>query len=46
MKLFLSASLVSAAVLMVGCSSTSTGSGTSLKSDVRNSGIVLFEGSF
>jgi hypothetical protein len=44
MKLFLSASLVLAAVLMVGCSST--GSGTSLKSDVRNSGIVLFEGSF
>jgi hypothetical protein len=44
MKLFFSASMVLVAVLMVGCSST--GSSTSLKSDVQRNGIVLFEGSF
>ena len=44
MKLFLSAWLVFAAVLLVGCSST--GSTTSLKSDVQKNGIVLLEGSF
>lgn len=44
MKLFFSASLALAAVLLVGCSST--GPTTNLKSDVQKNGIVLFEGSF
>jgi hypothetical protein len=39
-----SVSLVLAAVLMVGCSST--GATTSLKSNVQNNGMVFFEGSF